>query len=202
MKDLVAFLVRLVTGAQGHWFDCQPRAGQRVYIANHSSHLDFLVLWAVLPSTVRGVTRPVAAKDYWERNALRRWLALSVFRAVLVDRNPGTMVGADTALRPLADALRQGSSLILFPEGTRGTGAEVAAFKSGLYYLCRMTPGVEVVPAYLANLNRILPKGEFVMVPLLSRVSFGPPLRLEAGERKPLFLERARKAVRSLEEAR
>ena len=200
MKDLVAFLVRLVTGAQGHWFDCEPRAGQRVYIANHSSHLDFLVLWAVLPSTVRELTRPVAAKDYWERNALRRWLALNVFRAVLVDRNPG-MVGADTTLRPLADALRQGSSLILFPEGTRGTGAEVAAFKSGLYYLCRMTPGVEVVPAYLANLNRILPKGEFVMVPLLSRVSFGPPLRLEEGERKPLFLERARKAVRSLENA-
>ena len=200
MKDLVAFVVRLVTGAQGHWFDCQPRAGQRVYIANHSSHLDFLVLWAVLPSTVRELTRPVAAKDYWERNAFRRWLALNVFRAVLVDRNPG-MVGADTALRPLADALRQGSSLILFPEGTRGTGTEVAAFKSGLYYLCSMTPGVEVVPAYLANLNRILPKGEFVMVPLLSRVSFGPPLRLEEGERKPLFLERAREAVRSLENA-
>jgi 1-acyl-sn-glycerol-3-phosphate acyltransferase len=110
-------------------------------------------------------------------------------------------VGAHTVLRPLAEALRQGSSLILFPEGTRGTGAEVAAFKSGLYYLCRMTPGVEVVPAYLANLNRILPKGEFVMVPLLSRVSFGPPLRLEDGERKPLFLERARKAVCSLENA-
>jgi len=202
MKALVAFVVRLVTGAQGHWFDCQPHAGQRVYIANHSSHLDFLVLWAVLPSTVREATRPVAAKDYWERNALRRWLASKVFRAVLVDRNPGAMAGADTVLRPLAEALRQGSSLILFPEGTRGTGAEVARFKSGLYYLCRMAPGVEIVPAYLANLNRILPKGEFVMVPLLSRVSFGPPLRLEEGERKPLFLERARKAVCSLENAR
>jgi 1-acyl-sn-glycerol-3-phosphate acyltransferase len=201
MKDLVAFLVRLVTGAQGHWFDCQPHAGQRVYIANHSSHLDFLVLWAVLPSTVRAVTRPGAAKDYWEVSALRRWLALKVFRAVLVDRKPGTMLGADTVLRPLADALRQGSSLILFPEGARGTGAEVAAFKSGLYHLCRLTPGIDVVPAYLANLNRILPKGEVVMVPLLSRVSFGRPIRLEKGERKPQFLERARKAVCSLENA-
>jgi 1-acyl-sn-glycerol-3-phosphate acyltransferase len=201
MRDLVALLVRLVTGAQGQWFDCEPYAGQRVYIANHSSHLDFLVLWAVLPSTVRAATRPVAAKDYWEASGLRRWLALRVFRAVLVDRKPGTIVGADSVLRPLADALRQGASLILFPEGTRGTGAEVAAFKSGLYHLCRLTPGIEVVPAYLANLNRILPKGEVVMVPLLSRVSFGRPLRLEEGERKPQFLERARKAVCSLENA-
>ncbi len=201
MKDLIAFLVRVVTGAQGQWFDCEPRAGQRVYIANHSSHLDFLVLWAVLPNSVRDATRPVAAKDYWERDALRRWLALSVFRAVLVDRKPGTMVGADTVMRPLAEALRQGGSLILFPEGTRGTGAEVAAFKSGLYHLCRLNPGIEVVPAYLANLNRILPKGEIMMVPLLSRVNFGTPIRLGDGERKHEFLERARNAVRSLENA-
>jgi 1-acyl-sn-glycerol-3-phosphate acyltransferase len=201
MKDLVAFLVRFVTGAQGQWFDCQPLPTQRVYIANHSSHLDFLVLWAVLPPHVRAVTRPVAAKDYWEGSALRRWLALKIFHAVLVDRKPGTMVGADTVMRPLADALQQGSSLILFPEGTRGNGVEVAAFKSGLYHLCRLTPGIEVVPAFLVNLNRILPKGEVVMVPLLSRVSFGPPLRLEDGERKPQFLERARKAVCSLENA-
>ena len=201
MKHLVAFLVRLVTGAQGHWFDCEPHTGQRVYIANHSSHLDFLVLWAVLPNAVRAATRPVAAKDYWEVSALRRWLATKVFHAVLVDRKPGTMVGADTVLRPLADALQQGASLILFPEGTRGTGTEVAAFKSGLYHLCRITPGVEVVPAHLANLNRILPKGEVFLVPLLSRVCFGPPMRLEPGERKPQFLDRARTAVCSLENA-
>jgi len=201
MRDLVAFLVRFVTGAQGHWLDCQPMAGQRVYIANHSSHLDFLVLWAVLSSSVRATTRPVAAKDYWEVGALRRWLASNVFHAVLVDRKPGTMVGADTVLRPIADALRQGASVIVFPEGTRGTGAEVGAFKSGLFHLCRLMPGIEVVPVYLANLNRILPKGEVVMVPLLSRVCFGPPLRLEDGEPKRQFLERARKAVCSLENA-
>jgi 1-acyl-sn-glycerol-3-phosphate acyltransferase len=201
VKDVVAFLVRLVTGAQGHWFDCQPHAGRRVYVANHSSHLDFLVLWAVLPGAVRNTTRPVAAKDYWEVNSLRRWLALNVFHAVLVDRQPGAASRADIVLRPLIEALQQGSSLILFPEGTRGSGAAVAPFKSGLYHLCRLTPGVEVVPAYLANLNRILPKGEIVMVPLLSSVNFGPPLHLEEGERKPQFLERARNAVCSMENA-
>src|SRR5579863_2627446 len=113
MNELVAFLVRSITGAQGQWFDCEPQAGQRVYIANHSSHLDFLVLWSVLPHAVRAATRPVAAKDYWEASALRRWLALKVFRAVLVDRKPGASGGADAVLRPLVDALRQGSSLIL-----------------------------------------------------------------------------------------
>ena len=200
MRDFIAFLVRAITGAQGHWFDCEPSARQRVYIANHSSHLDFLVLWAALPSHVRSVTRPVAAKDYWEASGPRRWLATNVFQAVLVDRKPG-MVGAEEVLRPLTEALEQGSSLIFFPEGTRGKGDEVADFKSGLFHLCRLWPGLEIVPAFLANLNRILPKGEFLLVPLLTQVSFGRPMKLEEGEVKPKFLDRARAAVCALENA-
>jgi 1-acyl-sn-glycerol-3-phosphate acyltransferase len=103
---------------------------------------------------------------------------------------PGTNV-----LRPLLDALEEGASLILFPEGTRGSGETVAPFKSGIYHLCRMMPEIELVPTYLDNLNRMLPKGEFVAVPLLGRAVFGPPIRLNAGEKKTDFLERAHKAV-------
>ena len=200
MSTFLALLIRLVSGAQGHWFDCEPTTRQRIYVANHTSHLDFLVLWAVLPGHVRKFARPVAAKDYWEKG-MKNWLAMRVFRAVLVDRRPAAMKGAEEVLAPLLEALDGGDSLILFPEGTRGTGDEVGDFKSGLYHLCKLREGIEVVPAHLSNLNRILPKGEIVLVPLLGKVHFGPPMKLESGERKPQFLDRARTAVCALEHA-
>jgi len=45
-------------------------------------------------------------------------------------------------------------------------------------------PDVELVPAYLENMNRILPKGEVLPVPMLSLLTFGKPLQVEPGEEK------------------
>jgi 1-acyl-sn-glycerol-3-phosphate acyltransferase len=182
------------------WYDCAPDARQCVYIANHTSHLDFLVLWAALPASIRRATRPVAARDYWDASPVRRFLAVRVFRALLIDRKTGGMAG-DAVLRPMVEALEHGDSLILFPEGTRGGGLEMGPFKSGIYHMCRLRPGLELSPVYLENLNRILPKGEFLMAPLMSRVHFGPRIRLEDGELKPEFLTRARECVARLQEA-
>jgi 1-acyl-sn-glycerol-3-phosphate acyltransferase len=201
----LAFLVKLICGAQSRWYDCRPDPRQRIYFANHSSHLDMLVVWSALPPEIRGNCRPVAALDYWGKSAARRFIAGRIFRAVMIQRpdqaQPGkrmAMRAARSLLDPLTQALDEGSSLILFPEGTRGSGEDVNAFKGGLYYLCKVRPQVEAVPVSLENLNRILPKGEFLPVPLLSRISFGPPIHVTAGEGKDQFLERARQAVRSM----
>jgi 1-acyl-sn-glycerol-3-phosphate acyltransferase len=190
----LAWTARFISGAQGHWVNSLPPEGQCIFVANHSSHLDFTVLWATLPQRVREHTRPVAAKDYWEQSGLRRYLALEVFQAVLVDRSGHNR----HVLDPLLEALEQGHSLILFPEGTRGSGEEPGEFKSGVFHLAKHKPGLPVVPAYLENLNRVLPKGEFLPVPLLSRVHFGAPLMLGAGEGKAEFLERLRHSVTEL----
>jgi 1-acyl-sn-glycerol-3-phosphate acyltransferase len=98
----------------------------------------------------------------------------------------------------MLDALDADSSLILFPEGTRGSGERMGEFRSGLYHLCRERPGVELVPVHMENLNRILPKGEAIPVPMVGRVTFGPPMWLEEGEPKDAFLRRAREAVERL----
>ena len=148
-----------------------PDTRRRVYFANHTSHLDFVVLWAVLPRVVRRCTRPVAARDYWERGPLRRWLARRVFRAVLIEREHITQ--SCNPLEPLAEALRAGESLILFPEGTRHCGPDIGEFKSGLYHLLRVATDAEAVPVYIENLNRVLPKGETLLVPFLCSVTFG-----------------------------
>jgi len=200
LAGVIAALARLISGVQVQWVDSEPDTRQAVYFANHSSHLDFVVLWSSLPFEVRALTRPVAAQDYWSAG-LRKALAVNVFRAVLVARHTATCETQQEPADPhlAIEAMREGmgehESLILFPEGTRGTGDEVAAFKSGLYYLCQQRPGLRLVPAYLNNLNRILPKGEVLPVPFLSRLTFGPAMTLEAGESKPAFLARAREAV-------
>jgi 1-acyl-sn-glycerol-3-phosphate acyltransferase len=170
-----------------------PAARQSIYFANHSSHLDTVVLWASLPSDLREKTRPVAARDYWEKTALRRRLANEVFHAVLIDRTKVT--AQNNPIQTMTEAMGDRYSLIIFPEGTRGEGDEVGAFKGGLYHLAQDKPEAALVPVYMENLNRILPKGEFLPVPLLSSITFGAPLPNVENETKSAFLERARKAL-------
>lgn len=201
---LIASLARGISGVQVRWAGCRPEARQRIYFANHASHLDVAVLWSALPRVVQSRTRPVAAEDYWNKG-LRAYLAQTVFRAVLVRRRPRTEQNHEEALvesrrqiECLAAAMGRTDSLILFPEGTRGTGEAIAPFRSGLYYLAQRRPEVELVPAYLRDLFRILPKGEVLPVPLMSCITFGEPLRLRDSETKAAFLERARAAVQAL----
>lgn len=197
LADLLALVARLVSGASVRLES--PRAlgeGQRVYVANHSSHLDFIVLWAALPTNLRRQTRPVAAKDYWEKTALRRYLSLRIYRAILIEREH--VSAHNNPIDQIADAMGEGDSVILFPEGTRGTGEEIGAFKSGIYHLAHRKPELECVPVYLENLNRVLPKGEFLPLPILSRIALGEPIQLEDGESKTAFLERLRAAVLAL----
>ena len=196
MTGTIATLVKLISGANARWAGCVPDMRQRVYFANHTSHLDAAVVWASLPATMRALTRPVAAKDYWVKGKLRPYLASHVFNAVLIEREK--ISAHDNPIDHLVEALGQRNSLIIFPEGTRSMTGEIASFKSGLYHLAKRRPEIEYVPVLIDNLNRVLPKGEFLAVPLLSSVSFGPPIHPGADESKQAFLERARAALVNL----
>lgn len=167
-----------------------------MYFANHTSHLDAVVLWAVLPAALRERTRPVAARDYWQSGAIRRWLAARVFRAVLVERQAAGF--RQHPLEPLYSALAQGDSLILFPEGTRGVKREPGEFRPGLWHIASEHPEVELIPVHLSNLDRSLPRGAHLPVPVLSVVTFGSPLARVPGEDRASFLSRARDAVQTL----
>ena len=190
----VTGFARAVTGVRGEWQGCAPNPRARVYFANHTSMGDFVLVWTVLPPALRRNTRPVAGSDYWNVNATRRFFADRVFRSVLVDRNPATR--KDDPVAQMTDALDAGSSLILFPEGTRNmTEERLLPFKSGLYHLAKARPQIELVPVWLENLNRMMPKGEIFPVPLLCTVTFGAPLMVSDQEDKSAFLERARTAL-------
>jgi 1-acyl-sn-glycerol-3-phosphate acyltransferase len=171
-----------------------------VYFGNHTSHLDFVVIWSALPPDVRARTRPVAGGDYWARGRIRRYLSSRVFNAILIDRarTSSSTAQAAKSIQQIAAGMGDDRNIIVFPEGTRSRNGEVLPFKSGLYHLCLMKPNLELVPVYLANMNRILPKGEILPVPLLGRVIFGAPMKLEPGEEKSAFLDRMRKALVAL----
>jgi 1-acyl-sn-glycerol-3-phosphate acyltransferase len=194
---LLAITAKLLSGAMLRWHECQPDTCQRVYFANHTSHLDALVLWSSLPGEIRDLTRPVAAKDYWTKTAVRRYIA-GQFNALLIDREEIKVHQSpvDLMIREIGHT----HSLIVFPEGGRNPGEEMQEFKSGLYYLSKKRPDLELMPVYIDNLNRVLPRGEFLPVPLLSCITIGPPIWLEPKEPKAEFLKRAREAVRRLKD--
>jgi 1-acyl-sn-glycerol-3-phosphate acyltransferase len=194
-SSLLVAVVRLLVGAYPRWIGCQPSPAQRIYFANHSSHIDTLALWSALPRAQRRTTHPVAARDYWGRG-FKLYIATKALRAVLIDRTRANPE-ADP-LAPLHEILRRGESLIIFPEGTRSAEAIPGAFKSGLYHLAKHSPGAELVPVYLENLHRSMPKGAIVPVPISCTVRFGAPLSLAADEPKHEFLSRAREAVIAL----
>lgn len=195
VRRLLVLLVRILVGARSDWRGCMPDQRRRIYFANHSSHFDTVAVIAALPWSVRRLTHPVAARDYWGVNGFRRFIAEKCLRAVLIDRKPAPH---SDPLAPLEKLLEDDRSILIFPEGTRGSTDEIAPFRSGIFRLATRFPDVDLVPIYLDNLRRILPKGSMLIVPITCTARFGTPLRLTPGEGKAEFLERARKAVIAL----
>lgn len=198
---LIIGFVRLLTGAQAFWRGGRPNAAQRIFFANHASHGDFVLLWASLPPWLRRRTRPVAGADYWNKSALRRFIGGNVFRAVLIDRERKAAPDSNgpDPVEQMVAALANGDSLILFPEGTRNTtDAVLLPFKSGLFHLAAQYPRAELVPVWINNLARVMPKGQMLPIPLLCKVTFGASLPRVEGEDKAAFLARARGAMLAL----
>ncbi|MCU0904591.1 MAG: 1-acyl-sn-glycerol-3-phosphate acyltransferase [Tabrizicola sp.] len=193
----ISTFARFMTAPRAIWQGIEPVPHQRVYFANHSSNGDFVLLWTALPTPLRRQTRPVAALDYWLTSPLRAFIGREVFNAVLIDRRPEAR--SEDPVAQMVAALDQGSSLIIFPEGQRNSSdALLLPFKSGLYHLAKARPGVDLVPVWIANLNRVMPKGEVIPVPLICTLTFGTPLHLAEGETKDAFLARATEALLTL----
>ena len=199
----IAFLTRrgarLLTGARSLWVGCEPELKQRIYFANHNSHIDFILLWSSLPKDMRRRTRPVAASDYWTKDGFRRFLIQDTFNGVTIKRN---RENNEDPLQPIKDVLKQGYSIIFFPEGTRNLedDVELLPFKSGLYNLHREFPDIDIIPVWISNLKRVMPIGALVPLPLLSTIIFGSPLEQHMEMDKKDFLDYAQQELLKLKE--
>jgi len=169
--------------------------GPKVFYANHTSHLDFAVIWSALPSVERDRVRPVAGRDYWMKNRARRYVSSEIFKALLIERQHVTR--KNNPMEAMAVALEAGSSLIVFPEGTRGTRSKPVDFKPGLFHLHRDCPEIPLIPVHLQNLNRMMPKGAFLPIPLITHITFGVPVP-DLPETKEAFLDKTLTALTQL----
>ncbi|MFT5065761.1 MAG: 1-acyl-sn-glycerol-3-phosphate acyltransferase [Yoonia sp.] len=192
----IRLFARGITAVRADWQGIEPIPRQRVYYSNHTSNADMPMIWSVLPPALRRTVRPVAAADYWLKNPLRAFIGPEVFNCVLIDRRPEVN---DKPMDKIIEALDEGSSLIIFPEGNRNMGDDLLLpFKAGLYNMGLARPDVDLVPTWVANLNTIMPKGEVIPLPLICTVTFGTPVHIAEGESKDAFLARAAKALSDL----
>ena len=186
----IVLLARFITAVRAQWHGNTPPNRQCVYYANHCSHGDFVLIWTVLPPALRRHTRPVAAADYWLGGAIRHYIGTRVFNAVLIDRQRDTRT--HDPIDTMTKALDAGESLILFPEGTRNTSdAPLLPFRAGLHHLASRRPDIPFIPVWIDNLNRVLPKGEIVPLPMICTVTFGEAMTVGDDESREAFLSRA-----------
>ena len=170
--------------------------GTFLLIANHSSHLDTVSLLSLFPLSRLPRIRPVAAADYFERNRFVSVLSRTLVNILPIARK--NITSENNPLRRMQEAIDAGQSLIIFPEGTRGSGEDMGQFKSGVAHLLEKAPNLEVVPVYLVNMGRSLPKGEFIPVPFFCEVRIGKP-RTFTGRRAEMTSQ-LEAAVRELKE--
>lgn len=194
ISSLLSLATRFLISALPRWQASEPQNNQRIYFANHTSHLDTLAIWSSLPLELRKTTRPVAARDYWDKPGIRRSIAVQGLNVVFISRDRST----SDPLAPLYEALEKGDSLIIFPEGTRHFSPLPVEFKAGLYHLAQKFRNAELIPVYLDNTRRCLPKGSLIPVPLACTVTYGAALEIDENEDKTAFLQRARNAVIAL----
>jgi 1-acyl-sn-glycerol-3-phosphate acyltransferase len=182
-----------VVGRRVFGLEHLPQADPFLLVANHDSHLDTPLLLSLFPGARLSRIRPVAAADYWG-SGLKRFVADRLFRVLPITRTGGG--GAD-ALARMEEALDRGESLILFPEGTRGDPEILQPFRSGAARLAAARPGVPVVPAYLKNTGRNLPRGSALFLPMICEIRIGPPV--ETSTDVPRTQAAIEAAVRELE---
>lgn len=190
LANLIALVVRKAFGLTvSSKLSLSPGA-PRVYFSNHTSHVDFLLVWSALPKETRDSTVAAAAADYWCKNKVRHWVASRVFDSVFIERS--NIGRCNNPVAAIIKELDSGRSVIIFPEGGRTEGPEVAELKSGLFHIARKRPEYDLVPVYVHNANRVLPKGVSLPLPVMCSVTFGEPIHLLEDEDKRQFGRRAR----------
>lgn len=165
-----------------------------VLVANHSSHLDTVSLLNLFPLGRLRRVRPCAASDYFERDRLVSWFSHTFFNILSIARTE--LRRGEHPVRLMKEALGRGESLLFFPEGTRGTANELGPLRPGIAHLVEEMPDLRIVPAYLENMGRALPKGELLPVPFFCEVRLGAP-RTFSGTREQVLAD-LRAAIEAL----
>jgi 1-acyl-sn-glycerol-3-phosphate acyltransferase len=173
-------------------------SGPVVFVANHNSHMDTPVILRALPRRWRRRTAVAAATDYFydkRRNAVSASL---VFGTVPLDRSSGAGVGPEQTAH-LDSLIRDGGSLLVFPEGTRSHDGRVGRLRAGAALLAAQHD-LPIVPIYVSGTRKAMPRGHHWMIFKAGRpgprhpleIRFGEPIVPREGESPAEVMERVR----------
>ena len=171
---------------------------QFILIANHNSHMDTMALMSAIPSRFIHRVHPIAARDFFGGSLFSRILMRYLVNATLIRRDR-----EDPERDPIDDMdkmLKKQRSLILYPEGSRGIPGKMSNFKRGLGYLVQRNPNINVIPVYLENIYKTLPKGKKLILPYNCSIKFGQPIKFDSLEMEDI-LKTAEKEILKIKES-
>lgn len=174
LASLVRPLISLLLGRSVNGTENLPVSGPAIIAANHNSHLDILYLISIMPLKSLPLIRPVAAADYFCSTPLTSWLSTTLLGIIPLERKRGGF--HRDPLEGPSSALENGEIVIIFPEGSRGNPEEMGQVKPGVAHLAKRFPDVPVVPVFMKNLGKSLPRGSFVLVPFCGKAAAGKGL--------------------------
>jgi len=137
-------------------------------VANHASHLDFILVRLALGKIGERLV-VLAAKDYFFGDSLRRFVAANFTQLLPFDREKVQLESLQAAL----EKLRQGANVLMFPEGTRSLTGAIQEFKSGAGFLA-LRSGCDVLPVCIVGTHQALGKGQLIPRRSPVEVRIGP----------------------------
>ena len=168
---------------------------QFIIIANHNSHMDTMAIMSAIPSRYIHRVHPIAARDFFGGSLFKKFLMRYLVNATLIKRDRTDP--ENDPIDSMDKMLKKSRSLILYPEGSRGIPGVMSNFKKGLGYLIQRNPDVDVIPVYLDNVYKTLPKGKKLILPYNCSINFGEPIKFNSYELEDI-LESSEKAINKL----
>lgn len=168
-------LVYVVIGINVRYSQRLPKSGPAILVANHTSHIDTLILMSLFPLKTILKIQPIAARDYFFKTKLRSWVSTTLIGIIPIDRESENFSRIHP-FAPVTEALKEGKIVIIYPEGTRGNSDQIGEFKNGVAHLSKLNQEVPVIPIYIHNPDMVLPKGDGLLVPFVCDVFIGEKL--------------------------
>jgi 1-acyl-sn-glycerol-3-phosphate acyltransferase len=168
---------------------------QFILIANHNSHMDTMAIMSAIPSRYIHKVHPIAARDFFGGSLFKKILMRYLVNATLIQRDREDP--ENDPIDSMDKMLKKSRSLILFPEGSRGVPGVMTKFKKGLGYLIQRNPEIKVIPVYLDNVYKTLPRGKNLILPYNCSIKFGDPIQFKSMEMEDILLS-SEKAMQNL----
>ncbi|MCD7880010.1 MAG: 1-acyl-sn-glycerol-3-phosphate acyltransferase [Candidatus Gastranaerophilales bacterium] len=146
-----------------------------IIVANHNSHIDTMLLMSLFSCSQLLKIHPVAAADYFCNTKLKTFIFKTLFGLIPISRKLHKAT-KEEIFKEINETLRNGETIIIYPEGTRGIDNTIQEFKSGVAHIAKMNPQIPVIPVFINGPDRILPKGAFLWVPFIADVYIAEPV--------------------------